>query len=358
VSKRREGTHSQRDKDERRQHAVRRRITVWVLGVAMVVFALWIGGGAWLRQRTDLPVAIERDLPGTIAAASSPLQPATLSGEAYDAFALTGSDGVDVGSAYLVDVPNPYASTRLGKLLGMPTVATVGVAVDGSLKITRVWFLNPRNPVLDTADTRHFLARWEGTSMEDLLASRAPFILTGAGRLASPVYLRMKSLAGAVVLHELGDDAYAAAVSTARVQTLTLGEPLPPFEALSMKGDYLSSVTLGGRNTILVSAAPQCGSCYDVVVNALANFQGTRSGTWNIVVFLLASPGADPSITLLKALPPQAVVVLDQDQLIVPTIGMDDSPYVVVLDAGGIVRFRAQGYDGAALLEAIVDVEP
>ena len=342
---------------EQRRHVVRRRTTVWVLCLVVAFCALWIGGGAWLRQRMDLPTAIARDLPGTVAVASSALQPATVSGTAFDTFDLADAQGTDVGRAYVVDVPNPYASIGLGKLLGMPKVATMGVAVDRDFSITRVWFLNPRNPVLDAFGTGQFLARWTGTSMEELLASRAPFILTGVGRLASPAYLRMKSLAGAVVWHELGKAAYTAALSTARVQTLTLGEALPPFEALTLDGDYLSSVTLGGRNTILVSAAPQCGSCFDAVVNVLTNFQGARSKTWNIAVFLLAPPDVDPSIALLKMLPPNTVVVPDQEQLIVPTIGMDDSPYVVMLDAGGVVRYRSHGYDEAGLLKAIDGLE-
>lgn len=353
VSTHRERARQLKEEVEQRRHAVRRRRTMLLLCLVAVVCALWIGGGAWLRQQMDLPTAVARDLPGTVAVAANPLQPATLSGTAFSAFDLTDADHADVGSAYVVDVPNPYASTGLGRLLGVPKVATMGVAVDRHLSITRMWFLNPRNPVPGTAGTREFLARWTGTSMEDLLTSRAPFILTGVGRLASPVYLRMKSLAGAVVFHELGKASYTAAVSAARVQTLTLGEALPPFEALTVDGDYLSSVTLGGRNTLLVSAAPQCGSCFDAVVRVLANFQGARSATWNIVVFLLAPPDVDVSIALLKTLPPRTVVVPDQDQLIVPTIGMDDSPYVVVLDAEGVVRFRAQGFDEAALLKAI-----
>ena len=357
MSKRRESTRKLREKDEQRRHVVRRRGIVWVLCLAGVVCALWIGAGAWLRQQMDLPTAVARDLPGTVAVASNPLQPAVLSGTAFDAFSLVDARGVDVGSAYRVDVPNPYASTVLGWLLGMPKVATMGVAVDRNLSITRMWFLNPRSPVLGPAGTREFLARWTGTSMEELLKSRAPFILTGVGRLASPVYLRMKSLAGAVVNHELGKASYTAALSTARVQTLTLGEALPPFEALTMDGGYLSSVTLGGRNTLLISAAPQCGSCFDAVVKVLEKFQGARMGSWNIVVFVLAPLDVDPSVALLKQLPPHTVVVPDQEQLIVPTIGMDDSPYVVVLDAEGVVRFRSQGYDDASFLKAIDGVQ-
>jgi hypothetical protein len=353
VSTNRERARQLKEKDEQHRHAIRRRAITWVLCLVAALCVLWVGGVVWLRQHMDLPTAVARDLPGTVAVPANSLQPATLSGTAFSAFDLTDAEHAGVGSAYVVDVPNPYASTVLGRLLGVPKVATMGVVVDRNFSITRMWFLNPRNPVPGPGGTREFLARWTGTSMVDLLKSRTPFILTGVGRLASPVYLRMKSLAGAVVWHELGKASYTATLSTARVQTLTLGEALPPFEAMAMNGDYLSSVTLGGRNTLLISAAPQCGSCFDAVVKVLEKFQGARVGTWNIVVFVLAPLDVDPSVALLKQLPPYSVVVPDQEQLIVPTIGMDDSPYVVMLDAEGVVRFRSQGYDDTSLLETM-----
>jgi len=135
----------------------------------------------------------------------------------------------------------------------------------------------------------------------------------------------------------------AAPSDVRRIRFVKNPDPVPAFTLRDVDGKTLSSGELRGKVTLLNFWATWCGPCHalEPIYEKLA---GKYLGNAN-VVFLSANCDEDESLVgpyLAERKPHSNEVFADGLEEL---YGVDSFPTVVILDRGGKVVFRANGFD-------------
>lgn len=336
----------------RRRTGTRRLWTLAVIAVAVTVIACWFGGMVGMHRSGNPVTSLAAADPGLSLVKSLDVIDRIGTSEPFIHYTATAADGVTKSDYYIVTVDNAAASRWYLKPFFPPRQIRLGVLVDGDFTIQRVVSVSPARPLLWSRSYGAFLGSWTRVNCLALVGNKQPFVFETGAELALPVRTAFRNLASSLYIEKWGEPEYQRLLISEGLSGLKVGESFPLFEATDGRGRTVTTSSLIGRHTILVSSLPTCGSCFDATVKVLGHI-GERSSSWNIVLLVFEDESLERSKLLVSKVPASTRVIYDPDKRLAASVNMDDSPYVVLLDKEARVTYRGTGYETNAVFAAI-----
>lgn len=139
----------------------------------------------------------------------------------------------------------------------------------------------------------------------------------------------------------------------------SVGAPSPDFETEDLSGAKIASSAIlsGGRAVVLNFWGLRCSACIMEMphINALKDKYGERASFMAINVDAIGGAVLSAQISKMK-LDIRSTIVPDPDFRLVDLFGMTAAPLTIVIDSGGTIRYRHEGYepgDEAGIEEAL-----
>jgi hypothetical protein len=341
-----------KNRKNRRNTGTGRLGTLAVIVVAVAVIACWIGGMIGMHGSDDPVRSLATADPGLSLVKSLDVIDHVSTSEPFIHYTATAADGVTKSDYYVVTVDNAAASRWYLKPFFPPRQIRLGVLIDGDFTIQRVVSVSPARPLLWSRSYGAFLGSWARVNCLALVGNKEPFVFVTGAELALPVRTAFRNLASSLYIEKWGEPEYQRLLISEGLAGRKVGEPFPLFEATDGRGRTITTSSLMGRRTILVSSLPTCGSCFDATVKILGHL-GESSSSWNIVLVVLADESLERSKLLVSNVPASTRVIYDPDKSLAASVDMDASPYVVLLDKDARVTYCDTGYETNPAFAAI-----
>ena len=340
-------SHVKRKERRIREEGERRhRVVVAVILAGLVcVMAAWGIGFAVMHSKTTVEEVVKsfdatlvanrvQDLPNIV----------TTGGSAYPVYNVIHADAKIVDHVYVVTVKRDRPAVWYVRPFFPPRTMSLAVYMNQFDSIQKVWALSPSVGEPPSGDFNRFLDRWPGRAYYELIDPANAYQYPEGGAYAVSVREALRELAGSVYAGRYGLDAYEKLLIGVGSAGLQVGNLLPAFETRAIDGSAVSQVSLLGTKSVLLSASPYCGSCYDATVALMKSAYDVGKGKWLLVIIAKADKGDARLESLMKDLPPGTVVITDPEETLSRQLYMYVSPYVVMLDSKGAVQYRGSGY--------------
>lgn len=324
----------------------RRRVAVAVILAGLVcLVAAWGIGFAVMHSRTTVEEVVRsfdatlvanrvQDLPSVTTTTESP----------YPAYGVTHDDAKIVDRVYVVTVERDRPAVWYVRPFLPSRTMSLAVYMNQFDSIQKVWALSPSVGEPPSGDFNRFLDRWPGRAYYELIDPANAYQYPEGGAYAVPVREAMRELASSVYAARYGQEALEKLLIGVGAAGLQVGKPFPAFETRAIDGSAVSQASLLGAKSVLSSASPYCGSCYDATVALMKSAYDVGKGKWRLVIIAKADKGDARLESLMKDLPPGTVVITDPEETLSRQLHMYVSPYVVMLDSKGAVQYRGSGY--------------
>lgn len=324
----------------------RRQIAIGLILAGLVCVAVaWGVGFALMHAKTTVDEAVKLLDPTLVANRTQDLPNVARAGApSYPAYTVAHSGSAVVDRVYVVTVERDRSAVWYARPFVPSRTLSLAVYLNQFDSIQKVWALSPSVGELPARDFTRFLDRWPGRTYYELVDPANAYQYPEGGAYAVPVREAMRDLAGSVYAARFGQEAYEKLLIGVGSSGLQVGKPLPAFEMQAIDGSVVSQASLIGTKTVLMTATPYCGSCYDATVALMKNAHDVGQGKWRLVIIAKTEKGDARLESLMTDLPPGTAVIADPEETLSRRLYMYASPYVVMVDSSGAVQYRGSGY--------------
>lgn len=265
------------------------------------------------------------------------------------------SGGHNVGSAVIVSLPNPGATTLAGRLLRAPEDLGLCIVLDTSGVIRAADVIDRGSTVPGVSALRRSVATWTGLSIFELARGDTVAVPQG-GAMTSDV---MVDLGRTLVSVDYGNAVLVRCEAATAVDPVALraGDFVPTIETADVTGRRVNLASILGHTSLLMNCDPFCGTCFDMTVGLFARIVEQGKAPETMLVLMQASADSDRGRLLLASLPKGVTVIEDPDNIVAHSMGMNVSAYAVVTDSSGKVTWSRRIAIETNISEAIRRVE-
>ncbi|HWQ21840.1 MAG TPA: hypothetical protein VN478_03845 [Clostridia bacterium] len=332
---------------------IRTALVICLLGLLLTV---WCCAIALTHLNQSVTAAVHGMDPGLELRKTDDLMNRVGSGDGFPWYTVYRG-GKFEGDIYLFTFENAASRRSYLAPLFVSRQITWAVFFDDVQTVQRVWSLSPRFPTGLDARYSRLLDSLKGVACRDLIRGGGLILPADGDELAVPARIAMGDLAISVYASRNSTADLNQLIAEDRTAGLVEHRGFPLFSATTTAGRRIDTASLVGRNTLVLTAQPSCGSCVDEVVESIAKVKAVSSEPWNIVLIMFAGSDGEGAQALMAGVGSSVDIIMDPERKLGNQVFMPDSPYMAVLDRNATVVYKGGGDKIASLLAAIDAVQ-
>ncbi len=189
-----------------------------------------------------------------------------------------------------------------------------------------------------------FFSKFIGKDYKDLLSTAIPLPSENSDLSSN---LKDKIVKGAAIsyISEFGVEAYTSIApkgeTEKQVKRLLTGDKIPEFQTVDINGEVISTETIKGKKTIIVSTNATCGSCiekthaFDELVYKIG-----KNKKFNYILISETAKEKTVNEYLTKTQNKNMKIIIDQSQELLKKLTIEFTPDVLFVDVDGTVVYH------------------
>lgn len=224
--------------------------------------------------------------------------------------------------------------------------------VDNTIKLVvtfddkgKIYKIKPLSKIKTDKETNwdEYFLKFSGKDYKDLLNTAIPLPAENS-QLATNLKDKLIKCAAISYISEYGIEAYTSLKPTQKeneTNRLLIGDKIPSFEATDINGETISSESIKGKKTIIISTNATCGTCIDKT-HAFDELIYKIGKNKNFNYILISETSKEKTINeyLTKTKNRNMKIIIDTSQELLRKLTIEFVPDILFVDSDGTIVFH------------------
>lgn len=307
-----------------------------IAGVILIAFVLLIS----LLSLSNREVSLDKVLKGLFGKDYKVLESKSFTLPEDPNFALSidtvvNSKGTIIGKYSLLSIKDL-------SLKNVDNTIKIVVTFDDKGKISKI---KPLSKIKTEKETNweEFFSKFYEKDYKDLLSTAIPLPAENS-QLATNLKDKLTKSAAISYISEYGVEAYTSLKPTQQeneTKRLVIGDKIPSFEATDINGDIISSESIKGKKTIIISTNATCGSCIEKTHNFdELIYKIGKNKKFNYILISETAKEKTVNEYLTKTQNKNMKIIIDTSQELLRKLTIEFTPDVLFVDVDGTIVYH------------------